>query len=253
MRLISKCHPEWLRPQARKLLGVGYAMPQMKATVVRADSVEPSCSQAALWPISLILVFFALLRFEVIHHLGKEWSLNPQYSYGWSVPFLTFYLIWRRWSGRPSPAPPKSRLWAEAVIISCALFVLPIRFVGEANPDWRVLGWAFALIAVTISLSVVFLEGGRPWFCYFAFPFLFFLVAVPWPTHLEQMVVQDLMRAVTAVNVLVLNIAGVPALAHGNVIEVGSGLIGVEEANRKVDDMGKNFDSELSYDPLAFF
>ncbi len=38
------------------------------------------------------------------------------------------------------------------------------------------------------------------------------------------------MRAVTAINVVALNIVGVPALQHGNVIEVSSGLIGIEEA-----------------------
>src|SRR5437660_5428977 len=46
----------------------------------------------------------------------------------------------------------------------------------------------------------------------------------------EQLITQTLMRAVTTVNVFGLNIVGVPALQHGNVIEVGSGLIGIEEA-----------------------
>ena len=38
------------------------------------------------------------------------------------------------------------------------------------------------------------------------------------------------MRAVAAINVSLLNIFGIPALQHGNVIEVSSGLIGIEEA-----------------------
>jgi exosortase/archaeosortase family protein len=46
----------------------------------------------------------------------------------------------------------------------------------------------------------------------------------------EQFVIQSLMRAVTAINVTLLNIAGIPALRHGNLIEVGSGYIGIEEA-----------------------
>ena len=38
------------------------------------------------------------------------------------------------------------------------------------------------------------------------------------------------MRIVTAINVTFLQLAGVPALQHGNVIEVGTGFIGIEEA-----------------------
>jgi exosortase/archaeosortase family protein len=55
-------------------------------------------------------------------------------------------------------------------------------------------------------------------------------VAVPWPVRLEQAIIQNLMRCVTAINVFFLSVAGIPALQHGNVIEVRSGLIGIEEA-----------------------
>ena len=53
---------------------------------------------------------------------------------------------------------------------------------------------------------------------------LFFLVAVPWPTQFEQVVIQGLMRAVASINVEVLNAIGISAVQMGNVIEVGSGL-----------------------------
>ena len=38
------------------------------------------------------------------------------------------------------------------------------------------------------------------------------------------------MRVVTATNVFSLNLLGIPALQRGNVIEIASGLIGIEEA-----------------------
>src|ERR1700682_4436779 len=90
---------------ARNLLGVGYAMPAMKITsakatdlrggeVMRADFVPSTSSEVSTWPLMVGLVFFALLWFEVINQLKSEWSLNPQYAYGWSVPFLALYLIW---------------------------------------------------------------------------------------------------------------------------------------------------------------
>jgi len=183
-----------------------------------------------VWPATAATLFFLILWGEVVKQLGPEWSFNPQYGYGWSVPFLSLYLIWQRWTQRPPAAPPQTRLFPIALIIFCALLLFPIRFLAETNADWRLLDWAMALTAVVISLGLAFLIGGFSWVRHFAFPICFFLVAVPWPVRLEQIVIQDLMRAVSAINVSLLNVAGIPALQHGNVIEIGSGFIGIEEA-----------------------
>ena len=48
-------------------------------------------------------LFLAIVWVEVISHLQVEWSQNPQYKYAWSVPFLTIYLVWKRWLERPQP------------------------------------------------------------------------------------------------------------------------------------------------------
>ncbi len=205
-------------------------MSQTKATVARTDIVASRGVETNIWPAAAVLLFFAFLWFEIINQLKSEWTLNPQYGYGWTVPFLSIYLIWKRWPERPSPAPPSARVLPLALISFCSLLLFPIRFVAEANPDWRLLSWSLAVVVVAVSLGMIFLTGGAPWLRHFAFPFLFLLVAVPWPMQAEQVVTQSLMRAVTAINVLVLNVAGTPALQHGNVIEVGSGLIGIEEA-----------------------
>jgi exosortase len=205
-------------------------MLEMKATGARVGALPSASVRSSAWPIAAALLFFAVLWFEAINQLQAEWSLNPQYGYGWSVPFLALYLLWRRWPWRPLPRLPDSYVLPIALIVFCALLFFPIRFVAEANPDWRLLSWALALIAVAMSISWIFLTGGWPWLRHFCFPILFFLVAVPWPMHFEQVVTQNLMRAVTVINVSLLNVAGIPALQHGNVIEVGSGLIGIEEA-----------------------
>jgi exosortase len=205
-------------------------MPEMSVSAERASSPPSASSKMALWPRIAALIFFGLLWFEAINQLKPEWSLNPQYGYGWSVPLLALYLLWKRWLSRPAPAPPHSPAWCVAIMIFCALLVFPIRFVAVANPDWRLLSWAIALVVVTISILWIFLVGGRSWLRHFAFPVLFFLVAVPWPTHAEQIVTQNLMRVVSGINVALMNAIGIPAVQHGNVIEVTSGLIGIEEA-----------------------
>jgi exosortase len=173
---------------------------------------------------------FALVWILLSSRLRFEWSINPQYGYGWTVPFLAAYIFWRRSQNAPPPSSPDLRILAGLLIILAALFLLPVRLIQEANPDWRLLSWAMALAAGIITAGGVYLAGGRRWVRHFAFPILFFFVAVPWPTSLEQIVIQGLMRADALINVEILNAIGIPAVQLGNVIEVGSGFVGIDEA-----------------------
>jgi len=184
-------------------------------------------------------LFLGLVWALVIKHLQVEWSQNPQYRYAWSVPFLSLYLVWKRWMERPNPE--RGSAIGAFVVIAGVIFLLPLRFVAEANPDWRLLSWAMAGIAISVSLAFVYQVGGRAWLRHFAFPICFFLVAVPWPVQFEQTIIQNLMRAVTAINVFFLSVAGIPALQHGNVIETTSGLIGIEEACSGVRSLQATF------------
>ncbi len=206
------------------MLDVNVATAQEPSLLV---SRRPAASIAPLlWTLPLI----ALAWYQVIHHLDGEWSYNPQYSYGWSVPLLVAFLLWRRWLGRPDPQVPETRSLPLLATAAAVFGLAGFRFLSEANPDWRLLSWSGASCAGLLSLSLVYLLGGKSWLRHFAFPFLFFLVAVPWPMQFEQKIIQGLMQAVTAINVFGLHVGGVPAVQHGNVIEVGSGLIGIEEA-----------------------
>jgi exosortase len=185
----------------------------------------------------------AYLWFRLIDHLRIEWSLNEQYAYGWAVPILCAWLLWRRWRSQGQKIEVGSSKFVISYLpssifhllspISAFIFAaafLATRLVEIGNPDWRFVSWALALEVISISLAFVFLlagvENGRR----FAFPILFFLVAVPWPTVVEHPTVQVLTRGIVTATVEVLNIFGVLAVPHGNVIETANGLVDVDEA-----------------------
>jgi exosortase len=188
--------------------------------------IEDRSPAIAWFPVAV----FGLVWLEVVSRLRFEWSVNPQYGYGWAVPILAVYIFWRRWQNAPTPTAPRAVVFWAALIIIGALVLVPVRLIQEANPDWRLLSWAMALSAVGISGAGVYLAGGTRWLRHFAFPILFFLVAVPWPTSLEQIVIQGLMRIDALINVEILTVIGIPAVQMGNVIEVGSGFVGIDEA-----------------------
>lgn len=160
--------------------------------------------------------------------LAGHWSTNPQYAYGWLVPPLGLLLAARRWQLRPAPdSAPK---WSAPLVCAAAASMLPAWLIAQPNPGWRLIPLMLALSAVAGSLGLSAMLGGRAWARHFAFPFLFMLTAVPWPGFLEAPLVQGLMRFVAGCTVTLLNLAGHPAVQRGSLVEIATGVLGVDEA-----------------------
>lgn len=189
-----------------------------------AGRAEP----APWWPVFAVL---GMLWLFAVRQFRFEWTINPQYTYGWTVPFLAAYLFMERWKRRPPAQGTRSRKGLAFAVIVLALLLAPVRLIQESAPDWRLLGWALGAVCVALTLAAVYFAGGRGWLRHFAFPIAFFLVAVPWPVPVEQSLVQLLMRSVTAICVEALSWAGIPAKQIGNVIQISAtGKVGIEEA-----------------------
>lgn len=179
------------------------------------------------WPLLLAL---ATGWFAVSRMLSPQWSVYSQYNYGWAVPFLSIYLLSLRWGNRPERNQPQRSGTAWGGLMLVGLLMLPTRIIVEANPIWRVGSWALSLEMVMVTLAVVYLVGGRSWLRHFWIPIAFFLVAVPWPSQWENALVQALTRMNTAAVVELLAVFGIPAIKHGNVIEISRGMVGIDEA-----------------------
>jgi len=177
--------------------------------------------------------------------LSGDWDVYVQYNYGWLVPLLAGYLAWRRWPDRPDLRPLKDGRWGLVCLGLLLLPWLPLWLVREANPDWRLVGWAVALLAVVATLGVLALAGGWGWVRHFAMPVALILIAVPWPSGLEQEVVQGMTRAVTAFTVEALVWTGSFAVQSGNVILLANGALGVDEACSGVRSFQSNLMAAL--------
>jgi exosortase len=166
----------------------------------------------------------------LVNQLHVEWDVNPQYSYGWAVLFLAAYLILQRWSSRPQPAAVADDLWPTALTSLLALLYFPTRLVEGCNPEWRVVSWLLAIEVIGLTLCAIWLWKGWPWVRHFWFPLAFFFVAVPWLRGIEMPVIGALTRANAAATVEMLGLMGYPAIQHGNIIEVATGVVGIDEA-----------------------
>ncbi len=186
---------------------------------------------------SWILMALSLgwLWFRLVNNLRLEWLTDPQYSYGLIVPFLCAGLMLRR---RAAFNPARGEISDKAssglgvfwLIALCAAFYLPTRLVETATPEWRIIQWMLGIVTVGLTLGVIRVTAGQGWFRQLAFPILFFLVAIPWPTIIEAPIIQGLTRVSALVVMELLYLCGIPALLHGNLIEVSTGIVGIEEA-----------------------
>src|SRR6266404_2097142 len=82
--------PADLRPLISDLC---FPIPPFRHHVVTYNSHR---SIISLRRVALSVCVLGYLWFTLINHLRVEWTVNPQYRYGWAVPVLCRCLIWRR-------------------------------------------------------------------------------------------------------------------------------------------------------------
>lgn len=194
--------------------------------VSSSSSVKGSVRASSGWGWVALLLFLWL---GLLSQLQSEWSINPQYSYGFGVPLLSLYLILKSPRFVPSLQGRVSPAWYFTLAFLLAL-MLPIRLFQEANPDWRLVSWAYTIVIVSVTLLLICAEGGFPALKITWLPVCFILIAVPWPTPIEQFFIQGLMRGVASITVEIVNLLGIPAAQSGNLIELQNGVVGVSEA-----------------------
>ena len=163
-----------------------------------------------------------------------EWTTSQDYNYGWFVPPLALYFLWKRLEGAPRRTEAATgtvpRVIAWVVILLSLLVILPLEIIRQTPIHWRPNLWAVGLLALANTLAVAWLTGGRARLKIFLIPALFMLVGIPWPTFVESAVSFPLMQLVTKWSVGLLHLLGYPATAAGNTISLPNCTVGVEEA-----------------------
>ena len=164
--------------------------------------------------------------------LTGEWEANEQYSHGWFIPLLAGWIFWQRWTTRPAAQPARGLLLAASWLLLLALVVpaaLGILIAG-AYPDWRFVLWGLGAAAFAASVALTSLAGGWPWVRHLSFAYVFALVAIPWPTGPERWLTQELSLLAAQIAAWVLPLMGIAAMCYGTTIDVGSEVLGVDDA-----------------------
>ena len=182
---------------------------------VKRLSKAPLLSMGALWGM-------------LIYQLQVTWTVNPQYSYGFLVPILCLFMLWRQGDKSVivpdnSPSLAKKAFISIAMILGC-LSLFPLWVIREANSDWRLLNWAFAFIVIGITFTWLGRKNTFLSLKTYIYPTLFFLVSVPWPLAWDAEITLYLQNQATIFATEILWILGYPVEYTGNLIKIiGSG------------------------------
>jgi len=190
----------------------------------------------ASWKIGLgstaLLAPWLLLIFQ----LSITWETNEQYAHGYLVPILCLFLILKTYpSARDDQTEEKSSPLQGKLVFLLAFPVLlafvPVWLVRGANSDWRMINFILFLLTLLYTFALLYDDGGWKRIRPLVFPFLFFLVAIPWPLKTDLQLTQWLQSKVSSIIVDILLLMEHQARLEGTVIDVGVfGKIGVDQA-----------------------
>ena len=191
---------------------------------VTTSPVRWEAKELAMWiPCAAVVAWW-------IFDLSFQWASLVEFRFGWMVVMLSAFLFWERWPTKPKEDEPAS----TGVVVGLALAGFPLVVAAELYK------WGIARVATSsmllslgstllVTANVVAVRGWKTW-RHFSFLLLFFYVAVPIPRIVWQPIVMGLQTFVAAVNVVMLNLSGIPAERMGHVIQLPNCQVGVNEA-----------------------
>jgi exosortase len=168
--------------------------------------------------LTILLIFLYYPTFSMFIY---DWSNDENYSHGFLVPFIVGYLVWTK-RDQLRATMPKPSLSGIFVLLGGVL----IYIVGTIGIEWFV---RRASLIIVLGGLILYLYGVS-YFKILLFPLGYLIFMVPLPAVVYSTIAFRLQLLVSKVSAGVIALAGIPVYRNGNIIEVASGPLAVEEA-----------------------
>ena len=169
----------------------------------------------------LALAASVAIFYPALSQMYEIWNLQPEYSYGFVIPVLSAYLVWRQ---RDELRTLEFRgCWYGLILVGVGI---ALRVLGQFSTMSTIVRYAFLLtfygIVLTATGPAVF---RRLWL---ALAVLIFMV--PLPIFMTERLSLDLQLISSWLGTQLIRAAGVSVLLEGNVIDLGTYQLQVAEA-----------------------
>jgi exosortase len=220
---------------ARRVVAPSVALATMSFAPTPSRSIRPWLTPPIVWVTAPLVVFTAAL----VWRLWPEWTANPDLSHGIFAPVIFGLLLWEGVRSGTQRWLPHSPAFGISAWLVTALSVV---LFGAAGLLAATLGWAHALVCFLLAAALVtawsgallVLASDRVRVLPFNWPILtalgLWLLVAPLPEGTYQRIMLTLQHSVTSGVLESLHLLGIPAQQIGNVIELATTSVGVEEA-----------------------
>ena len=172
---------------------------------------------AWLLVVGLILTLYA----HVFAELASDWWNDPNASHGLLVPPLAAYIAWKR--RRLTLAAPAELDWRGLFLIAAGCLVL---LTGKLGAEY----FLTRISIVIILTGLVHTFWGKHRLRTLAFPLLLLATMVPLPVIVFNDLAQPLQLFASQTSTRIAQFLGTSVYQDGNVIQLASTTLGVEEA-----------------------
>jgi exosortase len=150
-----------------------------------------------------------LIYLPAIIDLISDWWNDPNYSHGFLIPIISFYLIWRKKGDLADIKTESSRFGLAIIICGIILFVL-----GNGASEY----FTVRLSLVIILFGLVLYHFGKALISKIWFALLFLVFMIPIPYVLYFSVAFPLQILASKITVTILNGIGMTVIRQGNII-----------------------------------
>jgi len=171
--------------------------------------------------LAAIAGMLALLYRQIVPYLIHQWADDDDYTHGFLIVPLALYFVWEKRARLLQVLPVASPL--GALFLAGGLLTLVVGNVGADLFLQR-----FSLILVLAGL--VWLILGREFFFELLFPIAFLIFMVPLPAIVMNAIAFPLQLFAAQTATFCMQVAGVPVLREGNVIQLANTTLEVVEA-----------------------
>jgi exosortase len=207
--------------------GAGSAALPPTSLPVDSQNGQPIHGQtAAAWqipwgPVCLLGALLVLLYHGIAVKLVTDWYDLPDFSHGFLIPFFAAFLLWdNRNALRSTRLEPT---WAGITLVFLGLFEL---LLGRLGADLFLQRTSFVILVAGLIWTLL----GRPMLGRVKFVLFVLLLAIPLPTILFNQITFPLQLLASRFASDLLQLAQVPVLQEGNIIQLPAMPLEVAEA-----------------------
>ncbi|MFX0203140.1 MAG: exosortase/archaeosortase family protein, partial [Candidatus Hodarchaeota archaeon] len=151
----------------------------------------------------------------------RQWWEDSNYSHGFLIPFVSCFLVWRKWDKLAKLDKRPSNLGFLVLILGLLLLIL-----GHLGAEFFTR--RFSMLVVVFGLLLLNL--GKDHIKILSFPLAFLIFMIPLPYILYDSIAFPLQMLGARAATFSLDVLGIRVLRDGNIIHLSSTSLQVQEA-----------------------